>query len=175
MTQYALVVDYERCIGCHACEVACKQENNLPVGPRWIRVIQLGPRKEAGKLSLGFKVTRCMHCEIPSCVAACPKKAITKRADGIVLINPELCNGCKNCIEACSFGAPQIDSEKMVVSMCNLCVQRVERGLIPSCAQNCLANAIYFGDIDKSLELLRKKRAEMEAIENSNKTKLHFH
>ena len=101
--EYALMVNTEDCVGCNACEVACKQEHNLPVGPRWIRVYLDGPREIEGKLQLRYIVTHCMHCSDPLCRDACPVDAITKREDGLVLIDEELCIGCKDCIEACPW------------------------------------------------------------------------
>jgi Fe-S-cluster-containing dehydrogenase component len=159
MARYGILIDYRLCFACYACEVACKQENNLPVGPRWIRVITVGPRKVNGKLVMDFVPMTCMHCGKPSCIDACPVKAITKREDGIVLIDAGLCNGCGACIEACPFTAPQFNPKTNRVEKCTLCVHRVEKGLKPSCVQHCPAGAIYFGDVNQITEEARKKRA----------------
>jgi len=148
MTQYALIFDLKRCIGCYACEVACKQEHNLPVGPRWIRVVKKGPIVVNGQLRMDFVPVTCKHCAIPPCIEACPVNAITKREDGIVTIDPKLCNGCMECIQVCPFGAPQLNPEKKVVEICTLCVERIDKGLKPACVQSCYAKAISFGDIN---------------------------
>jgi Fe-S-cluster-containing dehydrogenase component len=77
---------------------------------------------------------------------ACPVAAISKRSDGIVLFSEELCIGCKACVEACPFGAPQYSSEKDIVRACTLCVERIDQGLKPSCVHHCPTNALYLGD-----------------------------
>jgi len=141
-----LMTDAKLCIGCHACEVACKQEFDLPVGPRWIRVVQVGPRKVGGKLRMDFVPVYCRHCGKPPCADVCPVKAITKRSDGIVLVNKELCIGCKRCLEACPFGVMQFNAKKAAAEMCNLCVHRVDKGLAPRCIQHCPTGALFFGD-----------------------------
>lgn len=146
MVKKSLLFDGDRCIGCFACEVACKQEHNIPAGEHLIRIFRVGPVKVNGKLTMNFVAIRCMHCGKPSCMKACPVGAISKRSDGIVIFNEELCTGCKACMETCPFGAPQYNSEKDVVRACNLCVERVDKGLTPSCVHHCPTSALYFGD-----------------------------
>ena len=160
MTQYALLVDEKRCVGCQTCEVACKQENSLPVGPKWMAVISR-IREVDGKLVMSFSVIRCRHCGKPPCIDACPTSAITKRADGIVLVDPELCSGCMACIEACPFGALQFNPQKNVVEKCTLCVHRIEKGLKPACVIHCPAEAIQFGDINELVQIRGKRRAQL--------------
>lgn len=159
MVRYGLLVDHKLCFGCYACEIACKQENDLPVGPRWIRVITVGPKKVNGKLVMDFVPMTCVHCAKPPCAEACPVNAITKRADGIVLIDGELCIGCNACIPACPFRALQVNPETGIAEKCTLCVDRVEKGLKPSCVQHCPAGAICFGEINKITEEARKREA----------------
>ena len=147
--EYTLIVNTEDCVGCNACEVACKQEHNLPVGPRWIRVHSDGPREIAGKLQLRYIISHCIHCSSPSCKDACPVNAITKGEDGVVLIDEELCTGCKDCIEACPLGVMQFDNEKKVAQKCDLCLDRLGRWLPPACVAACPSHCIYFGDISE--------------------------
>ena len=156
--EYALIINTEDCVGCNACEVACKQEHNLLVGPRWIRVYSDGPREIEGKLRLRYIVTHCMHCSRPPCKDVCPVDAITKRDDGIVLIDEELCIGCKDCIEACPLGVMQFDEEKEVAQKCDLCVARLDRGLQPACVAACPSHCIYFGDVKEIAERLGKEK-----------------
>jgi DMSO reductase iron-sulfur subunit len=156
---HRLFVDHELCFGCYACEVACKQENNLPVGAKWIRVITEGPSYVNGKLSMSYIPMTCRHCTNAPCISACPQDAITRRQDGIVTINAESCIGCLECLSACPFGAPQFNSERDIVEKCNLCVDRVEKGLAPACAQACPAGAIYYGDINEITEKVRQRKA----------------
>jgi len=161
MSQYALIIDYALCFDCKACEVACKQENNLPVGPKWIQVVTVGPRKVGDKLLVDYIPTTCHHCAKPPCIDACPTDAITKRQDGIVVIDPELCNGCMACITACHFAAPQFNPEKEVVEICNMCLHRIEKGLVPACVQACPSKAIYFGEVNDIIQLIREQRAQI--------------
>ena len=156
--EFALIVNTADCVGCSACEVACKQEHNLPVGPRWIRVYTNAPRIMEGKWQLRYTVTHCMHCSQPPCKDACPVNAITKRQDGVVLVNEELCIGCKDCIDACPLGVMQFEEEKKVAQKCNLCVERIDAGLAPSCVNACPSHCIYFGDVGQITERIDKRR-----------------
>jgi len=149
MAEYALFFDAERCVGCFTCEVACKQENNIPVGPRWIRMVQIGPRKKGVQISTSFSLIRCRHCSNPPCKRACPVKAIYRTENGVVLINQELCTGCRACMEACPFGALQYHAAKGTVEKCTLCIDRIIKGLIPSCAKHCPYHALSFGDLNE--------------------------
>ncbi|MFH0769480.1 MAG: 4Fe-4S dicluster domain-containing protein [Chloroflexota bacterium] len=145
--EYSLFVNTDYCMGCTTCEVACKQEHELPVGPRWIRVHADVPRKIAGKPVLRYLVSHCVHCSHPPCKNVCPVNAITKREDGVVLIDEELCTGCGDCVEACPLKVIQINNEK--AQKCDLCVDRLDRGLQPACVAACPSNCIYFGDISE--------------------------
>lgn len=159
MTRYRLFIQYDLCFGCYACEVACKQENGLPVGLSWLSVKQIGPRQINGKLMMDFVPMTCMHCSKPPCMDVCPVEAITKREDGIVLISADLCIGCQACLPACPFGAPQFNTDTDVVEKCNLCMHRIEKGLSPACAQACPAGAIRFGDSHAITEKIRAQKA----------------
>ena len=160
MIQRNLFVDLEYCIGCYACEVACKQENNIPVGIKWINVVKVGPRMVGNKLRMDFVPMRCRHCAKAPCIDACPEKAITKRADGIVLVNEELCNGCMVCFEACPFGVIQLNPETQVAEKCTLCVHRVDAGLEPACVLACPSKCMYFGDINELMIISQAKEAK---------------
>lgn len=156
--EYALIVNTRDCFGCNACEVACKQQYNLPVGPRWIRVYTDGPHEIEGRLQLRYEVAHCVHCSNPPCRDVCPVDAISKREDGIVLIDEELCIGCKDCIDACPLGVMQFDEEKEVAQKCDLCVDRIDRGLNPACVDACPGYCIYFGDVSEVSERLGENR-----------------
>jgi len=153
-----LIVNTDDCVGCNTCEVACKQEHDLPVGPRWIRVYPDIPQEKEGKQGLRYVVTHCMHCSHPKCKDVCQVAAIIKREDGIVLIDQERCIGCKDCIEACPLGVMQFDQQKEVVQKCDLCVDRLDRGLRPSCVVACPSHCIYFGDIQEITEKLQDRK-----------------
>ncbi len=148
---YALCVDLDRCFGCFSCEVACKQEHHLPVGPRWVRVVQEGPRElPGGGLYLDFYPIMCRHCVEPKCAEVCPQKAIIKRSDGIVLVQSDLCNGCRMCVEGCPFGLMDYDEGAQKASKCNLCVERLMLGAHPSCVVSCPGRALLFGKKTKA-------------------------
>ena len=163
MNQVNIMIDLEYCIGCRACEIACKQEHNIPVGIKWLNVVKVGPRMLGGKLRMDFVPMRCKHCAKAPCIEACPEKAITKRSDGIVLINPELCNGCMMCFEACPFGVIQLNPEKQLAEKCTLCVHRVDSGLEPACVKTCPSKCIYFGDINELMQISQAKEAKRTA------------
>lgn len=164
MSQYSLLCLLDLCTGCRSCEVACKQENSLPVGTNWMQVVQIGPRKAGNKLAMDFVPTHCMHCVKPPCLPACPLGAITKRSDGIVLVNQELCDGCLACLEACPFGVMQLNPETGTVGMCTLCAHRIDEGLVPSCVHHCQAKCLKFGEINKLAAIQRTRAARKRAF-----------
>lgn len=144
--EYALIVKTADCIGCSACEVACKQEHDIPVGPRWIKVTTPGPQEIDGRPQLRYAVAHCLHCTSPGCLAVCPVDAITKGENGIVLIDRGLCNGCLACLDGCPIGVMQFDDDKGLAEKCDLCTARLDRGLNPACVNACPAGCIYSGD-----------------------------
>ena len=146
MKKFNLTIDNHLCWGCKTCEVACKQENQAAVGVKLISVRENGPEPVDGKLDFTFHVGLCRHCDDPPCADACPEGAIGKREDGIVIMDYDLCTGCQVCMEACPYGAIAFDEDKTVAQKCNLCYHRVDRGLLPACADSiCPAHCIYFG------------------------------
>jgi len=166
MNQKNIFVDLQYCIGCRACEMACKQENNIPVGIKWINVVKVGPRMVGNKLRMDFVPMRCRHCAKAPCIDACPEKAIVKRSDGIVLIDQDVCTGCMVCAQACPFGAVQLNAKTQVAEKCTLCVHRVDAGLEPACVRICPSRCISFGDINELVRISQTKRAE-RIVENS--------
>ena len=147
---YELIFDHEGCWGCKTCEVACKQENHASEGVKLIEIIEKGPSLEEGEGSFEFYISLCRHCEDPACLQVCPEGAISMREDGTVLLEEESCSGCGLCMEACPYDAISFDMTKGVACKCNLCFHRVDRGLLPACADNiCPGHCIYFGDADE--------------------------
>ena len=136
MEKILLTFKKKACMGCHACEVACKQEHELGVGPRLVRVIE--------KIS-DYIPIYCHHCAKPPCREACPVDAITRNEQGIVLINNDLCIGCKECLQACPFGAMQFEDNQEIAMKCDLCADRVGAGEQPACVGVCPTGCIYFG------------------------------
>lgn len=138
-----LYFDSERCVGCHACETACKIENGVSPGPKWIEVIsQLVPRDEGG-WTVRFMPLNCRHCTNAACVPSCPTGAIEKRSDGVVLVHQALCIGCGSCLQACPFGAPQFGPGGLM-EKCTLCSHR-QPGAPTACEQLCPVGAIKSG------------------------------
>jgi Fe-S-cluster-containing dehydrogenase component len=136
MDRVALLILSEDCMGCHACEVACKQEHGLDVGPRLIQVSEQAPV---------FVPMYCHHCAQPPCGEACPVGAISRDEQGIVLIDEESCIGCMACVEACPFGAAQFYEERAVAVKCDLCRERLRKGEGPACAKACPTQCIVWG------------------------------
>ena len=137
------------CIGCRACEIACKDKNGLPAGPRFRRVqyVEGGTFPEV----FAFKINMsCNHCAEPACLPTCPTGAIFKRKDnGVVDIDSTLCIGCRKCEAACPFGAPQFNVEENIVQKCNMCIDELEAGRKPYCVSACMMRVLDIGPIDQ--------------------------
>ena len=144
MTQVGWIVDLRKCIGCRACFVACKAENNTPLRTDWRYVVE----RERGTYpnpTREFVSNACNHCDEPACQKTCPTGAITKRtSDGVVLIDQDKCIGCRYCQFVCPYGAPRLDTETGKAGKCTMCVHRVDAGLQPACATACLTGALTY-------------------------------
>ena len=164
-----LVIDLDTCVGCHACAVNCKEWNtsghSAPLPDRdpygadpsgvWFNRVHSYEldEPETGTRTVNFPRS-CLHCETPACVTVCPTGASYKRAeDGIVLVNPDICIGCKLCSWACPYGAREYDWDAGVMKKCTLCIDRIyndtmpEAERVPACVSTCPAHARHFGDL----------------------------
>ncbi|AGK55577.1 4Fe-4S dicluster domain-containing protein [Bacillus sp. 1NLA3E] len=144
--QMAFYVDTTKCINCKTCEIACKDINNAALGQR-IRKVRSFEVGEYPKIFVYNISMSCNHCEDPQCVKACPAGAYTKREDGIVVHNPDLCIGCRYCTWACPYGAPQFNEEVGKVRKCNMCIDNVKEGELPACVSACPTRAIEIGKL----------------------------
>ncbi len=145
--RYGFVIDQNRCIGCHACTVACKEEHNIAVGVNrtWVKYIEKGRYPDTRR---HFAVLRCNHCDDAPCIEICPTVALFRRADGIVDFDNERCIGCKSCMQACPYDALYIDPDRNTAAKCNFDASRVEMGYKPACEVVCPTQAILSGDLD---------------------------
>lgn len=135
------------CIGCQACETACKTKNKLASGIRW-RIVDQAEIMANGRQVDRYLSRSCMHCQKPACAAICPVKAIQKQAkDGIVVQNREKCIGCGACVYACPYQAVQFSRTEMKASKCDLCLDYQQRGEQPACVRGCPLQVLKVGDV----------------------------
>ena len=144
---YGFVIDNRKCIGCHACTVACKQEHDLPIGVNrtWVKYVEKGDFPSTRRI---FSVQRCNHCANAPCVEICPVTALWQRKDGIVDFSGDRCIGCKACMQGCPYDAIYIHPDDLTAAKCNYCAHRVEVGLAPPCVNVCPEHAIIAGDME---------------------------
>jgi Fe-S-cluster-containing dehydrogenase component len=177
MTQLALVIDLNVCVGCHACVTSCKEWNTSgsagplcdenpygadPTGTFFNRVQTFEVGQYPNTETVHFPKS-CLHCEDPPCVPVCPTGASYKRKeDGIVLVDYDKCIGCKYCSWACPYGARELDEKQQVMKKCTLCVDRIydtklpESDRKPACVMACPTSARLFGDIHDEESLVSK-------------------
>lgn len=175
--QYGFIIDNRKCIGCHACTVACKAEHEVPLGVNrtWVKYIEKGTYPNTAR---HFSVMRCNHCEDAPCVEICPVTALYTRKDGIVDFDPRRCIGCKGCMQACPYDALYIDPDTHTAAKCNYCAHRVDIGLEPACVNVCPEHAIISGDMDDGsteiAQLLAKEQVTVRKIEKDTKPRLYY-
>lgn len=140
-----MTVDTKRCVGCSACVIACKTENNVPLGcyRDWIVEEAHG---QFPTVDLEIRSTRCNHCSNPACVQACPTGASNVNVGGTVLVTHHKCSGCKACMAACPYDARFVHPDGYI-DKCTFCLHRVEAGDQPACVTVCPTSALAFGDL----------------------------
>jgi len=172
--------DTTLCIGCKACEVACKQWNRLPAdgyeltgdsydntgwlsGTTWRHVQfieQFTPDRTTQARWLMMSDV-CKHCVEAACLEVCPTGAIIRTEFDTVFIQPDVCNGCRDCIAACPFGVIEVDHTKKVAQKCTLCYDRLQHGLEPACAKACPTKSIQYGEVD---DLMARADARVQTL-----------
>jgi Fe-S-cluster-containing dehydrogenase component len=140
--KYMIHLNSRRCIGCHGCEVHCKTNKNLSVGPFLCEIRHTPLKKLAGVPRTEFIFATCRHCDEPLCVPACPAEAMVRREDSIVYIDQEKCIGCMACRTACPWEVPDYNRETNTAVKCDLCMDRLDAGLKPACITKCTTHAL---------------------------------
>jgi Fe-S-cluster-containing dehydrogenase component/formate-dependent nitrite reductase membrane component NrfD len=147
MANYGFAIDLRKCIGCHACTIACKAEHEIPVGVNrnWVKTVEKGSFPDTRRF---FFPVLCNQCDEAPCARICPTNALFKRRDGIVDLNSDSCIGCRACMEACPYDQLFIDPNTRTAEKCNFCANRVENQLLPACVSVCPTECRIFGDLD---------------------------
>ena len=175
--RYGFIIDNRKCIGCHACTVACKTENRVPLGVNrtWVKYVEKGKYPNTRRF---FQVTRCNHCEKPPCVAICPVNAMYQSKDGIVDFNSSRCIGCKACMQACPYDAIYVDPDRKTAAKCHYCAHRTEVGLEPACVVVCPEHAIVAGDLDEPsseiAQLVARETVRVRKPEQGTQPKVYY-
>lgn len=162
--RYGWVVDTRRCFGCHGCEVACKAENDVPLGHYIRQTIYHDYERPSGAVARVMVPSSCQHCEDAPCIKACPCGAMHKGAGGTVQVNYDKCSGHAACKEACPYGAIYIDPVANQAVKCHNCTHRVDEGMDPACVATCPSDALYFGDLNDPESAVSKLTKEMESM-----------
>jgi formate dehydrogenase iron-sulfur subunit len=181
--------DTTLCIGCKACEVACKQWNQLPEdgydfsGHSYDNTLHLGAstwrhvafierpvalnEQDGGAFSWLFSSDVCKHCVRAGCLESCPTGAIMRTEFGSVFIQPDICNGCGYCVVNCPFGVVAKNEEDGRAWKCTLCYDRLKEDMTPACAKSCPTESIQFGDL---AELRERAKARVETLHERGMT-----
>ena len=185
--QYGFFTDTSVCIGCKACEVACKEWNQLPEkedelgflgqsldntgelnGSTWrhVKFLDNVPDEtmaEGNGKAFLLMSDVCKHCQHASCMDVCPTGAIIRTEFDTVFIQEDVCNGCRNCIAACPYDVIDVDKDKNVAQKCTLCYDRLQGGMEPACAKACPTDSIQFGELTVLRRNAKKREADLHA------------
>ncbi len=142
MKKYTIRLNTRRCVACHGCEVHCKTNKSLPVGPMLCDISTTPLKKIGGVPRLEITFSTCRHCDQPLCLPVCPTGAMVKRPDGIVYIDQATCIGCMACANACPWQIPVVNPESGKAVKCDFCMDRLDAGLKPACVSKCATHAL---------------------------------
>lgn len=148
--RYGIVFDTRKCIDCRACTVACKAENDVPLGEENYRnwVTEEPVRGTYPNLGQSFQPSSCNQCGNPPCNSVCPTGATGIVDGGIVMVNPKKCIGCKYCMLACPYDARYFNDKTKAIDKCTFCIQRLAVGRPPACVETCPTKVRIFGDLN---------------------------
>jgi len=140
--------DIDRCTGCHACVLACSTENELGWGESWRQIVTVNEEHRPALPTFHLSLA-CNHCAEAPCMRHCPALAIRRDdSTGAVLIEADLCIGCKYCSWACPYDAPRFDEASQVMGKCTSCNHRLAEGREPACVELCPTTALGFGPLE---------------------------
>lgn len=160
--KFGWFVDTRRCFGCHACEVSCKAENDVPLG-NYIRQTIYKDVGEYPKVARLFMPMACQHCEDAPCIKVCPCGALHKEVGGTVAVDYNICSGHGACVDACPYGAIYLDPVAKQAVKCHNCYHRLEEEMEPACVPTCPSEAFHFGDMNDPNSKVSKAMKEAEA------------
>lgn len=167
-----MIHDENLCIGCQACSVACKNENQIPNGVFRVQV-HAEMNGVFPNLKTDFTRASCVMCEDSPCVSVCPTGASFKLANGITLIDESLCVSCKYCVLACPYNARFVNPITKAIDKCTFCYPN-RKGATPACVSVCPTDALIFGDINEVSKTLKDERVEYPKAHLGTKPKLGF-
>ena len=169
MPNYGFAIDLRKCIGCHACTIACKAEHQIPIGVNrcWVKTVEQGTFPRTQRF---FLPVLCNQCDEAPCEKICPTNALYKRRDGIVDLHGDACIGCRACMVACPYDQLFIDPGTHTAEKCNFCANRVENELLPACVSVCPTECRIFGDLDDpTSEVARIAQLDAVAVRKPEK------
>ena len=177
MPNYGFAIDLRKCIGCHACTIACKAEHQIPIGVNrcWVKTVEKDTFPNTRRF---FFPVLCNQCDDAPCMSICPTNALFKRRDGIVDLHGDSCIGCRACMVACPYDQLFIDPNTHTAEKCNFCANRVENELLPACVSVCPTECRIFGDLDDEMsevsQILKREATSVRKPEKGTKPKVFY-